>query len=192
MEWVLQGLEDWFLSMGFTMVVEDPVYILEKVVFCQTQPVCDGFEWTMVRDVRTAMAKDTVSVKPLSSPSAVSKWVEAISDCGLSLTGGIPVWHSFYSYLKRVGHIRSKTRQNSRRRKNNIYYDNLMQTGFFYMAKGMKRENLNVTPAARLSFYLAFDVQPDLQVAIENEFQRKHIVATLSNDPVASPSWLHF
>jgi len=34
--------------MGFNMVVEEPVYELEKVVFCQSQPVFDGVSWTMV------------------------------------------------------------------------------------------------------------------------------------------------
>jgi hypothetical protein len=38
----LDDLSSWFHDMGFTMKVEDPVYTIEEIEFCQTQPVFDG------------------------------------------------------------------------------------------------------------------------------------------------------
>lgn len=47
---VLDQLPQWFLEMGFTMKVEDPVFRLEHIEFCQMVPLeVKPGDWTMVR-----------------------------------------------------------------------------------------------------------------------------------------------
>lgn len=152
------GLKEWFLDMGFNMTVEDPVYLLEKVVFCQSQPVYDGEKYIMVRDPRVAIAKDCLAIKPLDNPRIWESWCAAVGIGGMSLTGGIPVWNSFYARLL-VCSNGAKPLD-----------DPTLQTGLKLLAKGMRRKTSVPTPESRFSFYLAFDVYPSEQLAIEEYY----------------------
>lgn len=154
------GLSHWFVEMGFDMVVEEPVYELEKVVFCQSQPVFDGSSWTMVRDPRTCIAKDCVSLKPWHNQKEYESWIKCVGLSGTSLAGGIPVLDSFYRAFVRAG----------RATKPLALTDPTLQGGLFWQSKGMHRRDLIVTSDARYSFWRAFDITPDEQVTIEAEY----------------------
>jgi len=152
------GLKEWFRDMGFTMVVEDPVYNLEEVVFCQSQPVWDGRSWTMVRDPRTALAKDCVSLKPWHSAKGFQKWIKGVGMSGTSLAGGIPIYDSFYrSFVRAGGGVAAKavTQEDG---------------GLYWQSRGMRRRNLPVTDDARFSFWRAFGIPPDMQIQLEKHY----------------------
>lgn len=151
------GLHEWFVDMGFNMVVEEPVYVLEKVVFCQSQPVYDGRSWTMVRDPRTCIAKDCVSLKPWRNEKEYCSWINAVGQSGTALAGGIPVLDSFYRSFVRAG----------KNAKPLTLTDPTLTGGLFWLSKGMNRRNLSVSPEARFSFWLAFGITPDDQRLIE-------------------------
>jgi hypothetical protein len=155
------GLNEWFKEMGFTMKVEDPVYILEKVSFCQAQPVFDGTSWLMVRHPSVAMAKDSYCIKPLDSKSVYQKWVGALGQGGASLSGGIPIMQEYYQCYYRAS--KGKVLKN----------DMLLDTGMMRLAQGMNRKVVCISDAARVSFFRAFDVKPDMQIEIE-EFLRAY------------------
>jgi hypothetical protein len=148
------GLEDWFLEMGFNMVVEEPVYTLEKVVFCQSQPVYDGTNYIMVRDPRSSIPKDCLAVKPLDNPKIFEKWCAAVGLGGMSLTGGIPVWQNFYRAIIVSSHGQKPLTDPTLK-------------GQFYSAKGMDRLFREPTDECRFSFYLAFGIHPEEQLASE-------------------------
>lgn len=148
----------WFRELGFTMKVEAPVHDLERVEFCQTQPVYDGYRWVMVRKHRHAMAKDCVSLKPLDNPSVFDKWRLAVGQAGLSLTGGIPVQQSFYLALMRGAKGAP------------LVNDLALETGFSRLARGMGRTAAVPTAAARYSYWLAFGITPDEQLALEGVY----------------------
>lgn len=150
-----QGLATWFEEMGFTMKVEDHVDVFERIVFCQMQPVYDGSKYIMVRNPVISIAKDSISIKPLDSESIFKKWIGAVGEGGVSLTGGIPILQSFYCCLERGS--------SGKRLKG----DTTMETGWWYLTKGMQRKVSKVTSQARISFHAAFDITPDLQKAIE-------------------------
>jgi len=152
------GLIDWFREMGFTMKVEDHVDVFEKIVFCQMQPVFDGSKYVMVRNPAVSIAKDAISIKPLDSKTMYEKWLGAVGEGGVSLTGGIPILQSFYLCLERGSH--------GRRLKD----DPTMETGWWYLSRGMARKVSKVRDEARFSFYLAFDIPPDLQIAVEEYY----------------------
>lgn len=152
------GLMAWFEEMGFTMKVEAPVRVFEQIQFCQMQPVFDGSKYVMVRNPVVSIAKDAISLKPLDSKGIFQKWIGAVGEGGLSLTGGVPILQSFYSCLERgSGGKRLKD-------------DPTMETGWWYLSRGMHRKASKVTTAARVSFWLAFDISPDLQIAVERYY----------------------
>lgn len=150
------GLFEWFLQMGFKMKVEPPVTIFEQIDFCQTHPVMVDGEYLMVRDPRVALCKDSISIKPLDNIKLSKSWAQAVSIGGTSLTGGIPIWQEFYQTLGRYAQDAPPLKD-----------DLTMETGFFAMAKGMKRVYKTVSEDTRYSFYLAFDIDSDAQRAIE-------------------------
>lgn len=166
----LSCLETWFTSVGFTMKVEKPVYTLEKVEFCQAHPVFDGEKYIMVRDIRAALVKDTYSIKPIDTEGVMRKWLIAIGDGGMSLTGGIPIWQEFYNTLATAG---SKLAPSKTRKSQGINYDPTMDSGMRRLAERMNRNYTTIHPRARYSFWLAFDIAPDEQLAMEGFYRSR-------------------
>jgi len=154
------GLEEWFVEMGFTMKVEPPVFILEHVEFCQMHPVFDGVRWIMVRNLQTSIAKDTTCILDIGTKGGFDKWRRAVADCGLSLTGGIPVMQEFYTCLGRGATS-----------KGNIDQHPLMESGMVFWAKGLERQAVEPCAAARVSFWEAFGVTPDEQIVAESYYR---------------------
>lgn len=152
------GFVDYALSCGFTMVVEPPVYEFEQIEFCQTHPVWDGVQWRMVRNYSTAREKDSMCMFPLEGPGVVQKWLYAVGECGLALTSGIPVFQSMYLAYMRNG-VASKMGEAV-----------FMQSGSRMMARGMDSKAVAVSADARVSFFAAFGVTPDEQVAMEEYY----------------------
>jgi len=151
----LDRISDWFSDFGFKLTREDPVDVFERVVFCQAQPVMVGGQYRMVRDPWTAMSKDCVSLLSWDGPEQFAVWRDAIGICGLELTRGVPVWESYYRSIAGSG-----------RNKGGVaaVYD----TGMGYMARGVR--DAQVDSEARYSFWAAFGIDPDLQVAMENSW----------------------
>lgn len=154
----LDGIDAWFLDGGFTLTREDPVYVLEQVVFCQAQPVLTSTGWRMVRDPRVAMSKDCVSLLGWDNPLMLGQWAHSVGSCGLSLTAGVPVWEAWYRRLLRIGAgVRS------------VGVDEVVwDSGLGYMARGVQPGV--VDDAARYSFWRAFGITPDFQVALEADY----------------------
>lgn len=147
------AISDWFTDFGFKLTREEPVYEFERIEFCQTQPVLTGSGWRMVRNPFTAMSKDTVSLLSWANELEFDRWRGAISSCGLSLTRGVPVWEAFYQKLGGVSHQQS--------------YDRVSDSGLGYMAKGVIGCD-HITAESRFSFWRAFGITPDEQVALES------------------------
>jgi len=175
------GLDLWFTEMGFNMKVEEPVYVLEQVEFCQCRPIWTPDGYVMVRNVRQSLGKDSVSLKPLDNFKVFEKWCYEVGGCGLSLTGGIPVVSHFYKCLQRASHGRSAGR---------LGFDPVFETGMRMMAKGMSREDKTIHHKTRFSFYLAFGIQPDSQVLWEKYYDGYDLNYTVA-EPIyeASPSF---
>lgn len=152
-----EGLDDWFVAMGFSMVVEQPCYDLERVEFCQTQPVWVGpqpSDYLMVRHPKWAIAKDTVSVHPLDTDKLFRGWLDAVGQGGLAMTGGVPVFQDFYaSYVRNGRFLKSMVSGQS--------------WGVRALSRGMRRTYGAVSPQTRCSFWVAFGVTPDEQLCLE-------------------------
>lgn len=160
----LEGMCDWFRGLGFTMKVEQPVYDMERIEFCQTHPIWTPEGWVMVRGSgseghRHTMAKDCISIKPLDNRKVYDKWRMAVSQAGLALTGGVPVYQEFYTALGRGA--KGEALKN----------DLTLETGFMRLARGMDRRYQQVHPRTRYSFWLAFGSTPDQQEAVESHLR---------------------
>jgi hypothetical protein len=159
----MSNVKSWFLDMGFNMSVEQPVDDFEQVEFCQTRPVFDGVDWVMCRNPHTALAKDAVMLKCWDSPSVWRGWLDAVGTGGIALTGGLPVFQSFYSSYVRSG------------KKRPIPVE-LLPWSFRNMVMGMKRVRGIVRPEARASFWAAYDITPDEQLEYEKYYDALSII----------------
>lgn len=156
----MEGLPEWFLEMGFTMKVEEPVTVFEKIEFCQTHPVWTPRGWVMCRDGLTAMAKDCHSVLPLKQGKMAFGWCTAIGECGLALSSGMPIFQEFYLAMLRTGKgVR-------------IGKHPALESGFARLSAGMVAKVAPVDDRSRISFWEAFGVLPSAQVALEARLRK--------------------
>jgi hypothetical protein len=160
-----EGLTDWFLSMGFNMVVEAPVFEFGQLEFCQTKPIFDGETWIMCRNPHTAIAKDSVMLKNWDSASVFKGWLDAVGTGGLALSSRLPVFQSLYCSYVRSG------------KKRPIPKD-LLPWSFRKMGDGIIRTPGIVLPEARASFWESFDITPDEQLSLESYYDGLVIRAT--------------
>jgi len=160
LELVLEAVPEFFSRYGFRMQVEDPVYEFEQVEFCQSRPVrlVDG--WTMVRNVRTCLQKDPICLIPIQNERVWKKWLGAVGECGLATVPGCPVLQSFYGAFVRNGvKARAKFVEHVHR-----------NTSAIERREGLHVQPSVVTDEARVSFYRAFGIMPDMQVELEKYY----------------------
>jgi hypothetical protein len=149
------GLKEWFLEFGFNMKVEEPVTTFEALEFCQAHPVWDGLRWIMVRDPRVCTSKDACCVvKDYGWGPAAMAWLGAVGECGLAMSGGIPILQEYYHAMSRHG-VAGKQIACVR------------ETGMAFLAAGLHRPVREPSEACRESFFRAFGILPSHQVAIE-------------------------
>lgn len=148
-------------QFGFQCELECDAEIFEQIEFCQMRPVYDGEKYVMVRNPLVSLSKDSYSVGPWNGINHARKWVNAVGLCGLSLTGGIPVVQSYYNMM-----IRNTQSVNS----SGILRDVSFASGFRELARLGNRKSGAISEDARFSFYLAFGITPDLQRAMESDY----------------------
>jgi len=157
-----EGLTQWFAEMGFTMTVEEPVYVFEHIEFCQTRPVWTPDGYLMVRTFDRAVSRDMSSLLDLAS--GLGAYFHAVGAGGLAAYGGIPVYQDLYRSMLRVG-------KPSRLE---------LVGGMRYLARGLKRDYRVPHPKTRASFELAFGLLPDEQVCLEEFLNDYPLERTLS------------
>lgn len=160
----IQNLCGWFLRFGLPIKLERPVDVFEQIEFCQTRPVKVPGGWVMVRNVPTSIAKDCLSLKPLDNRKVFQRWCTSVSECGLSLTGGVPVVQEFYMAMHRAGNGAKP-----------LVGELTLESGFARLAIGMDRKYQEVSPETRVSFWRAFGITPDKQIAFEDEYRNATI-----------------
>lgn len=164
-----RGLFQWFWEMGFNMAIEPPSYELEHIEFCQCRPVFDGVKYTMCRNPTTAIAKDSVFLKHPDQFVTYEAWMHAVGTGGLALAGGLPIFNSFYQCYKRSG----CPSWFSKRKQRNKHYgatDDVLPWFMRQTSTQGVREAAEPAPAARASFYAAWGITPDEQIAMETYY----------------------
>jgi len=155
------GLHDYFIKLGFYMEVEEPVYVFEEIEFCQSHPVWVDGAYRMVRDPRVAISKDCVALKPLDDLRIARRWLSAVGQGGMHLTGGIPVWQDFYQKFIDLSDGAKPLE------------DPTLMTGMRLLGKGMYHTYIPPSDRSRLSFYNAFKIAPAAQECLEEYYRSK-------------------
>ncbi len=173
----IDGLQEWFLDMGFRMVAEPPVYELHKVEFCQMHPIEIGEECRMVRNLPMSIRKDTLTVHPMGNRKHRAKWLTAVGTCGLFLVGGVPVVQDFYQAYQRLGCNAASS----------MVDDPTFATGMRLMSRGMAEQYCEPAPWTRVQVFEAWGITPDEQVELEKyyrtyEFDETRIADEVHND----------
>lgn len=156
------GLSEWFKARGFAMTVEDTVDEFEKVEFCQTHPVKLSTGWRMIRNLTAVMQKDPMCLLPIPNVDVLRKWMDAVGTGGGRLGAGVPVLQAFYGAMKRHGKACGKLIDEVYRGQSQLQ-----------LGEGLKQAVIE--PASRVSYYYAFGVTPDEQLALEDHYNRLEI-----------------
>lgn len=156
----LNDLSPWFKQLGFDMKIEPAVDVFEQIEFCQSQPVWTPQGWLMVRKISDSIPKDSLSLKPLDNRKVFLKWMKAVGEGGLALTGGIPILQDLYSCYNRIaGEVKA-------------LQDPTLETGLKMLGKGMKRVYApKIHPMTRVSFWRAFGIPISKQLCYERILQ---------------------
>lgn len=158
----LKTLPAWFIKMGYTMKVEPYVEDMEKVEFCQMHPVHTSRGWVMVRRPDTVLTKDCCVVRGGLSVDQLSDWLGAQRVGGLALAGDVPVLSTFYKCFPAK--------------------DSDMESDYAAPHKFRAGQQCgSINSETRYSFWLAFGLTPDDQVALEEELARFKFSTVLSS-----------
>ncbi len=167
-----EGLADWFTQLGFTMKVEPPAYKFEDIEFCQSKFVHNGMAYVMCRNYPNAIAKDSTSIMSLRSPDERLSWFKSTSDQGLALASGVPIFQAFYSALRRAAGD-----------SNPVTNDLLTESGLWWLSRDMVEDIRPISTDARISFYLAYGIEPFEQERIEHFYDTLVLTPQLTAAP---------
>lgn len=156
-------LSTWFKRKGFAMTVEPTVDEFEQIEFCQTHPVELSTGWRMVRNLNACLQKDLMCMIAVPKDQTFRKWMSAVGQCGSTLTAGVPVLSQFYNIFNRSGIACSK----------GLIKEVFKNRSQLFLAQGLAQGVVDAN--ARVSFYYAFGVLPDEQVAIERFFDKVQV-----------------
>jgi hypothetical protein len=170
------GLIEYYTTLGFTMKVEPTVDVLERVEFCQTRPICINGQYRMVRNLHQSLSKDLHSLNDLASDKARDAWLDAVGKGGRILNDGVPVMGKFFKCIPDTN-TKLSSRSNLYTAINDEKCYKFNRTATF----------LDLAPDAysRYSFWLAFGLTPDEQIALESEFRPlkvDHILTDIEED----------
>lgn len=167
---VLKALQPFFKPLGFELEVEGVSDKLEDVMFCQSKPIeVTPGEWVMVRDLDASRVKDATNLQRVTTRADFDEWRSAVAGCGLALTSGVPVMQEFYLALTRG--VRPLHHQ-------------VFECGRDFLALGMLSRVRPVQDCARVSFFLAFGVTPQHQMAMEEYYRTLQPVFTVSSEVI--------
>jgi hypothetical protein len=183
----MEGLTVWFLEMGFTMKVEEPCYRFEHVEFCQSRPVVVADGWVMCRSPIKALVKDSVCLHPekgAAQEDALRAWAASVGKAGSAWAAGIPVLQDAYAALERLG--------NGKRE--HILSSQDMYSGLYVAGSGLSGRSTEILPETRASFYYAWGITPDMQLALEATLKSRstHLTSLCIDAGTCCPSITDF
>nr|BAA97674.1 54 kDa protein [Rice virus X] len=165
---IMSTLPGCFLNWGYTMEVEDPVRIFERTVFCRSQPVCVDGTWAMIRQLGS-LSRDCFSTHDWSNEMTFRDNMNAIGQCNGIINDGVPVHMEQAKAMWRAGGSRNFNVETLR-----------SQIEYSWRERLGNRDRLlwsPVVPSTRLSYFLAFGIEPCVQEAVEAYLARVSLSA---------------
>jgi hypothetical protein len=161
-------LVSWFKQFELILKVEPDVTVLEQVSFCQMQPVLTAEGYRMVRSYPLCVQKDCHMTLSMRSPGALRTYLASLGVAGEAMCAGVPVLQSFYECLHSFGTPGSEDRFG----------------GFAWNQwKRLLPRHVEITDDARVSFWRAFGVLPDHQIAVEQSYAQCYLLDEQCDDP---------
>lgn len=149
------NISDHFKKHGFTLVREDVVDIFEKIEFCQTQPILTSVGWFMCRKPQSLFSKDHACMQ-YRSPKEFRIWLRSIGSVR-SVFSGVPCHGRVYNAFYNAGTDGKTRRDDTSWSFKHLYQKTSKTTGV-------------ITEKVRYSYYLAFGLLPEEQIAIEKVY----------------------
>jgi hypothetical protein len=171
----LNELEPWFLEMGFNIVREKPVFDIRQVSFCQVNVLTSKSVNICVRNPNVVVSKDLHSAFPFTHNNEYLQWLSASGQCGLNSHRRVPVLESFYRAFPQDAITHAKIQEE-------------LDNWYRYSIVG-GTEDGEIEDEMRHSFWLAFGITPDSQIALEEMFKRMKFgdaVGTVNHIPYVS------
>ncbi len=145
-----------FRKAGFTLTREPVVDVFEQIEFCQTHPIFTNVGWFMCRSPYSLLTKDHVCLQ-YKEGEAFEQWLGAIGSVA-NVFSGVPCHRNVYSAFARCARPK---------RLRTLDRDDVSWSFRKMYAKGSTG---HMTDEVRYSYYLAFGVTPEQQVAIEEHY----------------------
>jgi len=172
----LGNIEEYFRRLGFVLKVGAVVDVFERITFCQSQPVWDGEGWRLVRDPRNSLKKDAISMADISVESTCKRWMRAVGECGIALAGTMPIMSEYYQwYIRNAGDVKALDHPS-------------LESGMMRLSWGLQSKVAEPTAESRVSFWLAFGIDPTTQRVIEEKLRHlpfKFGAPTVVEDPAS-------
>jgi hypothetical protein len=182
---VTRELVPWFKRFGFILEAGSSYSEKHKMEFCQTRPLNIGGRTRMVRNPRTVMAKDTVSLTELRNSKEEFSHYRSVGIGGLSCFGGVPILQDYYAALIRgCDNLLDKSCLTSRQKKrwHSSALKQELDGSMRWYGEAMKYGYKPVAPEDRLSMYLAFGYTPQEQESIEEQLRSWTLVPSKQLD----------
>lgn len=154
-EQFVHSLPEFYGQVGLVMKVEAPVHTLESITFCQTQCIQRSDGPIMVRSFPAAFGKDLTFIQRIPDVDYLRRYCHTLGVGGKPLGQGVPIYEELYRWLE-SHHTHGVGEQI------------LEGSGFWWMSRNIST-TAKITDDVRVSFWRAFGVTPDAQVAIEED-----------------------
>nr|UQB76029.1 RNA-dependent RNA polymerase [Flumine luteovirus 5] len=158
-------LKPWWLRRGYNAITEVPCYELEKIEFCQSNPVEVNGEWIMVRNPEKALSKDCITLASSETPSQIASAYMAISTCGRIINSGVPISFALHSAIHRAARRYTKDVEI-----NPDFMFRQIEFGNFERMRGLTYRRKDISDETRLSYYRAFGIAPETQIMLESYY----------------------
>jgi hypothetical protein len=177
----LKGCKEYYTDLGFTMKIEEPVYVLEHVEFCQARPVSVSGEYRMVRNLHQSVSKDLHCIHDIADRRHAEAWISAVGAGGQASNAGVPVLQAYYHHFPHSTHqLRGQLKEK------------FVETQGFKYSTTRATTALTITAETRYSFWLAFGLTPDEQIALENGMKLVSFDPLPAMDREEEPSLFQF
>lgn len=123
----------------------------------------------MVRSVAAVLRKDAMCLIPVPNQRVWRMWLDAVGTCGAMLCAGVPVLGEYYRMYKRWGLTATS----------GLVQETFRNRSQLQLAQGVR--DVEITDDARCSFYYAFGITPDRQLAMEQVFRDAKITTLDDN-----------
>lgn len=157
----LASLTDVFCEFGQELKLENRATVVEKIIFCQHQPVLLDGGWTMVQNPSKVLSTRAGGTSHWTNPGLFRGMLHATGLCELSLSRGVPILQEYALALLRMGDGTIPK----------AFADDLeVWTRALRMGR-LTTDTLTISTTARDSFADAFDIDIADQLWIEEELR---------------------